>query len=39
MRLRRTPRPPTWTTLIRLSAGEVPDHWGAYLRDDRALSA
>ena len=39
MRLRRTPRPPTWTTLIRLSAGEVPDHWGAYLHDDRALSA
>ena len=39
MRLRRTPRPPTWTTLIRLSGGEVPAHWTAYLSDDRALSA
>ncbi len=39
MRLYRKPRPPTWITLIRLSTAEVPDHWSAYLRDDRALSA
>ena len=39
MRLYRTPRPPTWITLIRLSTAEVPDHWSAYLRGDRALSA
>ena len=39
MRLYRTPRPPTWTTLIRLSTDDVPDHWSTYLREDRALSA
>ncbi len=39
MRLRRTPQPPTWSTLVRLSADEVPDHWTAYLSDDQALSA
>ena len=39
MRLHRTPQPPTWTTLIRLSTDDVPDHWSAYLQDDRALSA
>lgn len=39
MRLRRTPQPPTWTTLIRLSTDDVPAHWNAYLRDGRALSA
>lgn len=39
MRLHRTPQPPTWTTLIRLSGDEIPVHWNAYLRDGRALSA
>ncbi len=39
MGLRRTPQPPTWTTLIRLSTDEVPDHWSTYLHDGRALSA
>ena len=39
MRLYRTPQPPTWTALIRLSTDDVPDHWSAYLQDDRALSA
>lgn len=39
MRLSRPPQPPSRSVLIMLKAGEVPEHWNAYLEVVQPLSA